>query len=82
MSETVRIRIEKLVPGGEGLSRLRGRVVFVPYVIPGETVQVEITENRKDFCRGGWSNCSIHPPLAGIPSVPISAVAAGAGSST
>ncbi len=33
--------IEKLVYGGDGLGRADGRVVFTPYVLPGERVMVE-----------------------------------------
>ncbi len=47
----VRLRIEKLVPGGEGLARHEGRVVFVPGVLPGEEIVAEITEGKKDFAR-------------------------------
>src|SRR5688500_13772144 len=36
--------IEKLVYGGEGLARKEGRVVLVPYVLPGELVEVEAGE--------------------------------------
>ena len=32
--------VEKLVYGGDGLARLDGRVVFAPYVLPGERVRV------------------------------------------
>ena len=32
------VTIEKLVYGGEGLSRLDGNVIFTPYVLPGESV--------------------------------------------
>jgi 23S rRNA (uracil1939-C5)-methyltransferase len=35
------LTIEKLVYGGEGLGRADGRVVFAPYVLPGERVVVE-----------------------------------------
>jgi 23S rRNA (uracil1939-C5)-methyltransferase len=35
------LTIEKLVYGGEGLGRADGRVVFAPYVLPGERVLVE-----------------------------------------
>jgi len=34
--------IEKWVYGGEGLARLDGRVVFTPFVLPGETVRVRL----------------------------------------
>lgn len=40
-------RIEKLVYGGEGLSRVNGEVVFTPFVLPGELVEAERTGSRK-----------------------------------
>lgn len=39
MADTV--TVEKLVYGGEGLSRLNGKVLLTPLVLPGETVTVE-----------------------------------------
>jgi 23S rRNA (uracil1939-C5)-methyltransferase len=47
----LRLQIEKLVYGGDGLSRLDGEVVFTPYVLPGETVEAERTESRKNVQR-------------------------------
>ena len=38
------IKVDKLVYGGDGLARLDGRVVFVPFVLPGERVAVETVE--------------------------------------
>ncbi len=35
------IKIDKWVYGGEGLSRIEGRVVLVPHVLPGETVRID-----------------------------------------
>ena len=32
--------VEKLVYGGDGLARLEGRVVFAPFVLPGERIRV------------------------------------------
>ena len=46
------ITIEKLVYGGEGLARLEGRVVLAPFVLPGETVSVEIDRAKNDVWRG------------------------------
>jgi 23S rRNA (uracil1939-C5)-methyltransferase len=43
MSEIV--TIEKLVYGGEGLARNEGRVVLIPFVLPGERAEVERTNN-------------------------------------
>src|SRR6266436_4958221 len=36
------LTIEKLVYGGDGLARLDGKVIFTPYVLPGEAVQADI----------------------------------------
>ncbi|MGE5644448.1 MAG: class I SAM-dependent RNA methyltransferase [Acidobacteriota bacterium] len=47
-SETNReVVIEKLVYGGQGLARADGRVVLVPFVLPGETVQVRVETERR-----------------------------------
>ena len=41
------LRVEKLIYGGDGLSRLDGEVVFTPLVLPGEAIEVDRTESRK-----------------------------------
>src|SRR5712675_2242183 len=46
------LTIEKLVYGGDGLARLDGKVIFIPYVLPGETVQAEIDRVKNDLWRG------------------------------
>ncbi len=52
-SETFQVRMEKLVYGGDCLGRLPdGRAVFVPFVLPGEVVQVQLTTEKKRFARG------------------------------
>lgn len=47
----LRLRIEKIVAGGEGLARHEGKVVFVPGALPGEEVLAEVVESKKDFAR-------------------------------
>ena len=46
------LTIEKLVYGGDGLARLDGKVVLVPYVLPSEVVRVEIDRLKNDLFRG------------------------------
>lgn len=46
------LTIEKLVYGGEGLSRLDTKVVLTPFVLPGETVRAEIDRAKNDLWRG------------------------------
>ena len=37
---------------GYGVARVDGKVVFIPYVIKGEEVRVEIVEEKKDYSVG------------------------------
>jgi 23S rRNA (uracil1939-C5)-methyltransferase len=46
------VRIEKLVYGGDGLAHHDGHTVFVPLVLPGELVQIELSARKKKFIRG------------------------------
>lgn len=47
------LEIERLASSGEGVGRgPDGRVVFVPFTVPGDRVRVEIVEERKRFLRG------------------------------
>ncbi|NPA53213.1 MAG: 23S rRNA (uracil(1939)-C(5))-methyltransferase RlmD [Aquificae bacterium] len=43
------VKIEKLVYGGKGLGRINDKACFVPYVLPGEIVEVEIKKEKKSF---------------------------------
>jgi len=43
--------VEKLVYGGDGLSRMDGRVVLTPFVLPGERIRAEIEQEKPGFVR-------------------------------
>jgi len=51
------LNIEKLVYGGEGLARLSadeqgsGKAVFVPFILPGESVEAVLREEKPGFAR-------------------------------
>lgn len=45
--------VEKLIPGGDGLARVDGMVVFIPGVLPGEKVKASIIETKKGWVRTG-----------------------------
>jgi 23S rRNA (uracil1939-C5)-methyltransferase len=50
------VRTDRLVAGGDAMARADdGRVVFVSGALPGELVDVEITETKKDFARASVS---------------------------
>ena len=57
---TVRVMIEKLVFGGQGLGRCNDKVVFVWNALPGEDVTVRITKKKKNFLEGMATE--IHTP--------------------
>src|SRR5215475_6363735 len=45
------LTISDVAFGGEGVGRLEDFVVFVPFVLAGEVVEVEVTELKKRFAR-------------------------------
>jgi len=45
----IKLKIEKLVFGGKALARQDGKVYFVNGALPGESVEVEITKDGKNF---------------------------------
>ena len=52
MSSTV-VRAEKMAAGGDAIARLAdGRVAFVRGALPGELVEIEVVQAKKDFVRG------------------------------
>ena len=72
------VRFERLVAGGDALGHLAdGRVVFVPGALPGELVDVQITQAKKDFARG--TVASIIVPSAHRVAPPCEHVARGCG---
>jgi 23S rRNA (uracil1939-C5)-methyltransferase len=55
-AETIQVTLEKPVYGGYSLGRHEGKAVLVPYGIPGETVSVAITLDKKDYCMASISD--------------------------
>lgn len=51
IGDQISLKIQDIAFGGEGVGRTNDFVVFVPFVIIGETVLVEITEVKKQFAR-------------------------------
>ena len=46
------LTIEKIVYGGDGLGRVDGQAVFVPFAAPGDQLHVRITSLERNFARG------------------------------
>ena len=47
--DTFDLRLEEMVHGGNALGRDGRRVIFVPYVIPGERIRARVVDDRKGF---------------------------------
>src|SRR5438270_9288953 len=45
------VTVEKLVYGGDGLQRLDGRVVFAPFVLPGERIRARAEQEKPGLVR-------------------------------
>lgn len=68
-SGQISVKIEKPIYGGEFLARLSDhRPVFVPFVLPNEIAEIQVTQNKKGYARASLirvvenSNKRINPP--------------------
>lgn len=76
--EPLTLEISTVVAGGDGLGRDdAGRVTFVDGALPGETVSVELHQEKKDFARGHVVEV-LHPSADRV-EPPCPFVAAGCG---
>ena len=48
----MKIEVEKLIYGGDGLARPEGEVILTPFVLAGETVEIEREPKRSGITRG------------------------------
>ncbi len=62
------VTITGVAHGGVFVGRIDGRVVFVPDTIPGETVQVRVTEDRGSFLRADLERV-IEPSASRVPHI-------------
>ena len=70
VGDRITLHITDVAFGGEGVGRHEGFVVFVPFVITGETVLAEIEERFIDNTPAhAWSKSSIRLLLVSNPSV-------------
>ena len=45
----ITVRAEKLVFGGDCIAHVNGKAVFIPYAVPGETLDIEIISSKRDY---------------------------------
>jgi len=76
MSSPMLLTIEKLIYGGDGLSRLpadekgKGKAVFVPFVLEGEQVEASPVEEKPGFVRAHLERVVAPSPLRSDPPCP------------
>jgi tRNA/tmRNA/rRNA uracil-C5-methylase (TrmA/RlmC/RlmD family) len=51
LGQKLNVSIEDIAFGGEGVARVQDFVLFVPFVLTGEEVEIEVTEVKKRFAR-------------------------------
>ncbi|NIN65348.1 MAG: TRAM domain-containing protein, partial [Anaerolineae bacterium] len=49
---TLQVKVVDMAHGGDAVARHEGKVIFVPYTLPGEEVLVEIVEEKPKYSRG------------------------------
>ncbi|GMO41781.1 MAG: RsmD family RNA methyltransferase [Treponemataceae bacterium] len=45
------VTAEKITAGGDCIARLDGKIVFIPDSLPGETLDIELVEQKHDYAR-------------------------------
>lgn len=72
----MKLQIEKLIYGGDGLGRLPGneqgpgKSIFVPFVLPGELAEAEIAEEKPGFARARLQRIIEPAPIRIQPTCP------------
>ena len=51
-ARSIPVTLEDIAHGGDAIGRVDGRVVFASYGIPGEVVQVEVRQEKRDYLKG------------------------------
>ena len=62
VGDVLTLTIDSVAFGGEGIGRVDNRVVFVPFTVDGDVVEVKITEARKRYARGDVVAVTVSSP--------------------
>jgi 23S rRNA (uracil1939-C5)-methyltransferase len=65
------VEITALAFGGNGVGRIDGKVVFVPFTAPGDRVRVRLTLEKKGFSEGVATELLAPSPLRTEPLCPV-----------
>lgn len=70
MADLVNVELTALAHGGSAVGRHAGRVLFVPYAIPGEKVRVEVVETHDRWARARLAEVLVPSPQRVDPPCP------------
>ena len=65
------LEITDVAYGGDGIARHDGRVVFVPFAIPGEKVAARVTDVHRSYARAEIKNIALPSPDRVVPPCPV-----------
>jgi 23S rRNA (uracil1939-C5)-methyltransferase len=71
------LTVEKLVYGGDGLGRLDGRVVFAPFVLPGERIRAKAEQEKPGLVRARMLEVLDAAPDRVTPPCPVFGICGG-----
>lgn len=77
LGDRITLDLTAVTPHGDVIGRHEGIVVFVPYVLPGERVEVEISHVRRSFARGLPVQRQTESPDRVTPPCPVFGVCGG-----
>ena len=43
------VTVQKMVSGGDCLAQVNGKNVFIPFALPGEELEIEVTKSFRDY---------------------------------
>ena len=66
----MKLQIEKAIYGGAGLAREEGKAVFVPFTLPGETVEAHLVQDKGSFASAELDAVLTPSPSRIAPSCP------------
>ncbi len=68
MRELKGLKVEKIALHGYGIAHSANRTIFVPYTVPGDVVDIHLTEQRKDIAFGSVTRYVSRPDFTIKPS--------------
>jgi 23S rRNA (uracil1939-C5)-methyltransferase len=71
MSSFITVDIEKIVYGGRGLGHVGGKVIFVPFTVPGDRAVVDVSREKKNYCEGKLKALERASPSRSSPFCPL-----------